>query len=167
MGMEPAARLRFEAFVHERWDSLHRVSWLITQDKQVAEDVVQSALVRLCSSWAKVERAADINAYANRVLANAAIDRARKHPVETPTDHLPERVMSPGDPDTRLDLQAHLRKLPPKQRAVIALRFLADLSERQTAETLGISVGTVKSHTSRALSALRFDLQENDHARRP
>ena len=144
----------FASFVAARGDALWRAAWLLTGDHHLAEDLVQTALAKSWRAWSRVGPDG-FEAYVRRVLFTTYTAWwRRKWNGEHPTEVLPEVILAqPGE--DRGDLIAALSLLPRGQRAVIVLRFFEDLTERQTAETLGISLGTVKSQTSRALAALR------------
>ena len=149
----------FEDFVAARYDSLLRTGYLLTQDRALAEDLVQTVLSKCWLSWSRIE---DQNPapYVHRVLVNTYIAWWRRRwNGEHPTEELPE-ADRPGEQaaiDDRTDLGEALRRLPKRMRAVVVLRFYEDLSESETARILGCSVGTVKSQTSRALAKLRID----------
>jgi RNA polymerase sigma-70 factor (sigma-E family) len=146
------------AFVAGAQSSLHHLAWLLTGDVHRAEELVQDTLVRIYGAWPRV-RDDDPYAYTRRVLVNAKTDtwrrRRREDLVEEPPE--PEGTTSAGEDavDDRLSLVAALRALTGRERAVLALRYFADLSEAATAAELGVSVGTVKSTASRALAKLR------------
>lgn len=152
----------FTAYVDARRPDLLRALVLAGCSPIEAEDQVQSALVRCYRSWARIRAAADPDAYVYRVLFNSLKDsRARRWWGEHPTEVLPDR---PGDgsdladdASTGLTVRAALARMNRPHRTVLVLRFLADLSERQVAEVLGIPVGTVKSRTARALAELSSD----------
>ncbi|WP_183096160.1 SigE family RNA polymerase sigma factor [Nocardioides stalactiti] len=145
----------FVAFVAARGDALWRSAWLLTGDHQLAEDLVQTALAKSWRAWARVGPES-FEAYVRRVLFTTYISWwRRKWRGERPTADLPETPSTTHDADARNDLVAALAQLPRGQRAVVVLRYFEDLTEQQTADALGISVGTVKSQCSRALGALR------------
>lgn len=161
----------FEAFVSRSSDRLLRTAYLLTGDLGHAEDVVQTALLRTARRWRRAREAPE--AYARTVVANLAKDRWRalgRRPAEAPLEH---DVPLDG-PDVLLDrdvLVRAARELPHGQRAVLVLRFFDDLSVEETAQVLGVSTGTVKSQTSRALAGLRAalsvaGLKENADAHR-
>jgi RNA polymerase sigma-70 factor (sigma-E family) len=131
-------------------------------DRHTAEDLVQTSLAKAWSKWARVSRAGNVDAYVHRILVNTFVASTRRRWWgELPSsDRLPEQVHHDEHPDwaQRDALLAAVRRLAPRQRAVIALRFLLDQTEYATAEVLGCSVGTVKSQTSRALARLREHL---------
>ena len=154
----------FRAFVAARSPALLRTSCLLVGgDWALAEDLLQAALTKTYLAWGRIEDRGAVEAYVRRTLATTATSwwRRRWHG-ERSTDVLPEGA----DPDRsavvdeRDALWRHVRALPAKQRAVLVLRFYEDLSEAETARTLGVSPGTVKSHTSRALATLRAALAE-------
>jgi RNA polymerase sigma-70 factor (sigma-E family) len=148
----------FAEFVGSRSRSLLRTAWLLTGDWGLAEDLVQSALAK---SWAKWESiaAGRHEAYVRRVMATTFIAwRRRLWNAEYSTKDLRDEL-SPDDvyarADARVSLVRALQGLPARQRATIVLRFFDDLSETDTALALGCSIGTVKTHASRGLAALR------------
>ncbi|GIH93023.1 SigE family RNA polymerase sigma factor [Planobispora siamensis] len=146
----------FAAFVAARATSLLRVAYLSCGDEGEAEDLLQTALERAYRNWDRV-RYDNPEPYVRRIIVNAAINRARRRailrmiPMHTP----PEPSARETDVDLRHVLMETLRALPPRQRAVVVLRYWEDLSETQTAEVLGCSTGTVKSQASKALAKLR------------
>jgi RNA polymerase sigma-70 factor (sigma-E family) len=139
--------------------SLRRTAYLLTGDWHTADDVVQDALVRVYERWHRVRPEA-ATAYARKVLATAVVDRSRRPwRREVVTDEVPDRVHTVED-GPALDVVAALGELPPRQRAVLVLRFMDDLDVEETARLLGISTGTVKSATSRGLERLRELMKE-------
>lgn len=164
--MIPAADKRaFEGFVAASSTRLLRTAYLLCGDRGHAEDLVQTALLRTARRWRTARQHPE--AYARRVVVNLAKDRWRtlsRRPAETAFD---TDVEAPVD-ESPLDREALLRatrQLPAGQRAVLVLRFFDDLSIEDTAAALGVSTGTVKSQTSRALGNLRSALtQEKESA---
>ena len=146
----------FTEFVHAAWPGLYRTAYLMLGDHQLAEDLVQTSLAKTYASWRKVRQPAAAPAYARVVLANTATSwfRRRSWRNERPTETLPENSTT-LDPTDRTSVVDALRTLPPRQRAVVVLRYYDDLSVREVASALGISEGTVKSQTSDALARLR------------
>lgn len=147
----------FRQFVVTRQRLLLRTAWLLTGDWQGAEDLVQTALVRAWPHWRRVGGGPGADAYVRKIMVNTSLDwRRRRWHGEIPTERLPDHA-APGSPDADVQqvLLAALRDLPPRQRAVVVLRFFDDLTEAGTAAALGCSVGTVKSQTFKALAALR------------
>jgi RNA polymerase sigma-70 factor (sigma-E family) len=156
-------RQEFEAFVAGSSDRLLRTAYLLTGDTGHAEDVVQSALLRTARRWRSARQSPE--AYARTVVANLVKDRWRslgRRPSEAPLEHdVPLTAHDVPSHDDRLDrdlLMRAARELPPGQRAVLVLRYFDDLSVQETATALGITTGTVKSQTSRALASLRAAL---------
>jgi RNA polymerase sigma-70 factor (sigma-E family) len=146
----------FRQYVLGRQRSLLRTAWLLTGDRASAEDLVQTALIRAWPHWSRIAQGDGPDAYVRRVMVNKSIDwRRRRWQGEVPTEQLPEPEVSRTDRELEQVLVDAVRSLPPRQRAVIALRYLDDLSEIETAAVLGCAVGTVKSQTSKALATLR------------
>jgi RNA polymerase sigma-70 factor (sigma-E family) len=145
----------FDEFVAARSRALLRTAYLLTRDHALAEDLLQTALTKAWFAWGRIDGNAE--PYVRRILVNTyASWWRRKWHGEHPTDELPERSVdgAAGEPT---DLWAAMARLPRRQRAVVVLRYFEDLTEAQTAEVLGCSVGTVKSQTSKALAKLRID----------
>ncbi len=149
----------FDAFVATRSRALWRSAWLLTGDAQKAEDLLQTALVKVWRRWSKVAKDGSVEAYARRALVTTYTDWwRRKWTGEVPTESVPEQREALDAielADTRHDVMAALAGLSRGQRAVVVLRYFEDLSEAQTADVLGCSIGTVKSQHSRAIAALR------------
>ena len=147
----------FSAYMEARQASLLRTAYLISGDRHTAEDLVQTALAKLYLAWDRVEDRGSLDGYVRRVIVNEnnSLWRRPFKRREHATDQLPERAAdaSPGGRDDAL--WELVQTLPRKQRAAVVLRYYEELSEAETAEVLGVSVGTVKSQTSRALAALR------------
>ena len=133
----------------------YRVAFRLLGDRTEAEDVAQEALARTYVRWRSVESYAA--PFACRVAANAAIDRARRR-ARMSSDAAPDAPAPDAFAEDRVDLQRALRALPKRQREVVALRYLADQPEDAVAAALGVSVGSVKTHASRGLAALRARL---------
>jgi RNA polymerase sigma-70 factor (sigma-E family) len=149
----------FEAYMAARQPSLLRTAYLLTGDRHAAEDLVQTALAKLYLSWDKVQRREVLDGYVRRIMVNEnnSLWRRAWKRREVSTDSLPDHrgVADRHDHGERSALWEFVQTLPKKQRAVIVLRFYEELSEAETAEVLGISVGTVKSQASRALASMR------------
>jgi RNA polymerase sigma-70 factor (sigma-E family) len=144
----------FAEFVVARAPQLRRVAFLIVRDWQLAEDVVQTALVKVYVAWPRV-REGSLDAYSRRAVVNTSISVVRKPRREVLTDVPPDTASRAEDVTEHQDLLDALRQLSPTQAAVIALRYLDDLSVADVAVLLEISEGTVKSHSSRAIDHLR------------
>ncbi|WP_137295115.1 SigE family RNA polymerase sigma factor [Nocardioides dongxiaopingii] len=147
----------FTELVHAAWPSLYRTAYLLLGDRAEAEDLVQSALAKTYASWGRVRSLEAAPAYARTTLVNTATSwfRRRSWRNERPTETLPDPGAVGSDPSDRPALLAALAQLPPRQRAVVVLRYYDDLSVAETASALAISEGTVKSQTSDALTKLR------------
>ncbi|SEF60457.1 RNA polymerase sigma-70 factor, sigma-E family [Nonomuraea solani] len=152
----------FHEFVRDRQQSLMRTAYLLTGNAHLAEDLLQTVLTRVASHWAKLARNGNPEAYARKALVNQTISWRRRKQVELPGVEPPERGHSHDEATLRrLALRQALGRLTPKQRAVIVLRFYEDRTEAETAQLMGVSLGTVKSQTHYALSKLRaLDPQE-------
>jgi RNA polymerase sigma-70 factor (sigma-E family) len=152
----PSSEERFDAFVAARGAALWRSAWLLTGDRHLAEDLVQTALAKAWPKWPGIGEEGRFEAYVRRTLFTTYVAWwRRKWNAERPAAVLPDWPSLDADPDTGHDVMAALAGLPRMQRAVVVCRWFEDLSEADTAERLGIAVGTVKSHGSRALAALR------------
>jgi len=149
----------FDDFVRGSATRLLRTAVLLTGDRQAGEDLVQETYERIYVHWPRIRGGAP-EAYARKTMTNLAANRWRKRlrrPVEVAlVDHDQSRPDDSEEYAVRRELLAALQQLPPRQRAVIVLRYYDDLTEAQTAEALGCTVGTVKSQASRALDRLRL-----------
>ncbi len=148
----------FEEFFLAFAPAFRRTAYLIVRDWHLADEVTQSAIVKLYRAWPRIRRES-LHAYARRVVVNEALTMAKRAGRERPTPD-PSQPQSPADPALPFDLERALALLPPGQRAVVALRFLDDLSVGETARVLKIAEGTVKSHTARALRTLRENVPD-------
>jgi RNA polymerase sigma-70 factor (sigma-E family) len=143
----------FSEFFAARAPALRRTAYLIVRDWHGAEDVTQLGFARLYLVWPRV-RPETLEAYARKIVVNEALGWLRRRRRDHVTDVLPdEAVQAPAE--TPLDVGRALGLLPSQQRAIIALRFLDDLSVAEVARILDLAEGTVKSQTSRALATLR------------
>jgi RNA polymerase sigma-70 factor (sigma-E family) len=164
MGERKQARdEEFQGFVVGRWPRLLRTAFLLTGEQHAAEDLVQSTLEQVYVAWRRVGSADDPEAYVRRVMVNAHARRHRKRLKEflAPRDDsgLAREVADTGDriaqAEDRGALLTALAKLPPRQRTAVVLRYWEDLTETQTAQAMGCSVGTVKSSAARGIAKLR------------
>lgn len=143
----------FDQMFPELFGSAYRVAYRLLGSREDAADCAQEACARACADWPKLTRAGSPVPWAVRVTSNLAIDRLRR---AQRTRGQSTAVVAVFDPDPeRLDLYRALDALPRRQRDVLVLRHLADMSEAAVAEVLGCSIGTVKSNASRARAALR------------
>lgn len=155
----------FEEFVARGSARLLRSAYLLTGDRDQSEDLLQVALIRIARRWDVARQSP--HAYAHRVLVNLLHDRRRhlsrrasQAPLEE-SNAQRDRVDDGADAVVdRIALASAVRRLPLRQREVVVLRFFADLSVAETAAAIGASDGTVKTHTSRALKALREALSD-------
>ncbi|MFC4071323.1 SigE family RNA polymerase sigma factor [Actinoplanes subglobosus] len=149
----------FDSFVRTRTHALLRSAYLLTGDQQLAEDLVQSALTRTHQSWKRLADTGNAEAYARRTMYHLQVSWWRRRRVaEVMPEVMPDR--SGGDDHAgavslRLVMRAALLRLSARQRAVLVLRFFEDCTEREVADLLGVTVGTVKSQTAKALARLR------------
>jgi RNA polymerase sigma-70 factor (sigma-E family) len=153
----------FREYVSTRMERLRRTAYLLCHDWHTADDLVAIALDKLFQRWKRAREMADLDAYTRRILLNAWLDeRRRPWRREFTRERLPDgpapAAPAPADEHGLLTL---LRTLPRHQRAVLVLRFFCDLSVEETAETLGVPTGTVKSQTARGLDALRAVIDTN------
>lgn len=152
----------FEQFAHSRQRSLLRFGFALTASREDAEDLVQSALAKAYPRWSRID---DPEAYVKRSMVNANINRGRwgrrerlmAAPRRTNEDPSADEAVVLRDQMWRL-----LAALTPRQRAVLVLRYMEDLSEAESARMLGCSVGTVKSQTHKAIAKLRFAYEAAD-----
>jgi len=153
----PPTDEEFAELVHACWASLYRTAYLMLGDRSDAEDLVQTALAKTYANWRRVRSVEAAPGYARTTLVNTAASWFRKKGWrnERPTEVLPETASAAHDPSDRRTVIDALATLPPRQRAVVVLRYYEDLSVGQVAHALGITEGTVKSQTSEALSKLR------------
>jgi RNA polymerase sigma-70 factor (sigma-E family) len=153
-----AATAQFTRFVTESSARLLRTAWLLTSHREQAQDLTQLAYAKTFAAWRRV-RFDDAEAYARRVMVNSYIDWWRRAPWrERPTEHLPEYGAVPDHGrtiDERTALAAALAQLTRRERTIVVLRYYVDLSETEVAAHVGVSVGTVKSTSSKALAKLR------------
>ena len=148
----------FSAYMNARQPGLLRTAYLLTGDRHTSEDLVQSAFAKLYLSWDKVQQRDSLDGYVRRILVNEHNSlwrrswKKREYTAETLPDSAHHDAYDEG---LGADLWDAVQTLPRKARAVVVLRYYEQLSEAETADALGISVGTVKSQASRALATLR------------
>jgi RNA polymerase sigma-70 factor (sigma-E family) len=147
----------FREFAAARAGQLFRIAYLVCGDWHEAQDLVQTTLAKLFVAWHRMQRTQSPDAYARKVLLNAYLSQRRlKRATETPVaDPAEPTAARADDADLRLTLVAALRRLPPRSRAVVVLRYIDDHSIEATAEALGISTAAVKSLNTRGLAQLR------------
>lgn len=166
----------FAAFVLSRSRALLSVAVLLTGDHQRGEDLMQTALLKAYDAWPRLRQPQAAEPYVRRIMVTTSISWWRRRwRAEVPTEDVAGRA-GPGaavpglDPallvDGRTQMWPHLLALPPRQRAVLVLRYYEDLPVARIAELMGCSVGTVKSQTSKALATLRARLEAADQPER-
>lgn len=159
------ARADFNGFVASHEDDLIRTAYLMTSDSAETEELVQECLERVARHWPRVRRMEHPGAYARRILVNLVIAGSKRRSQRSLELTHDEQVLeSLPDPESELEdseeeLLEALRGLPPRQRAAIVLRYFGDLSEAQTADAMGCSIGTIKSLCSRGLGRMREMLE--------
>ncbi len=157
-GMDPGEE--FRDFVRSRSPSLLRTAFQLTGHRGDAEDLVQTALLRTYVAWQRGNSPDDPYAYTRRILYNSfSRSRRKRRVIELGGLDADVAQSLGGQPEDRDVLRRALASIPPRQRAVLVLRFYEDLSVEQVADLLGISAGTVKSQTSKALSRLRIQAE--------
>jgi RNA polymerase sigma-70 factor (sigma-E family) len=153
------AALDFADFVRDRSTSLLYSAYLMTGDRHLAEDLVQSALARTHRAWKRLHHNGKPEAYTRKVMYHLQVDWWRRRRVaESLVDDLSQHPLagdSDGDTALRLTVRAALLRLAPRQRAVLVLRYFEQLTIEETAAVLGCATGTVKSQTAKALARLR------------
>jgi len=157
--VDDAASAEFHAFFERHYAELSRLAHLLTGESDAADDLAADALLALWQRWDRVRAADHPVAYARGVLANLARTRIRSTVRERRRIALfwSQREEKTENPDIAgvVDVQDALRRLPFRRRACVVLRHAFDLSEKDTALALGITVGTVKSQTSKGMAELQ------------
>lgn len=147
----------YEAFVRQSAAGLLRLGNMLTLDRATAEDLAQETLIRVGLAWSRMRSDGNPVGYAQRTMVNLFLnERRRRRP--TPTDTIPETVREDtalAAVDSTAAIRHILASLPPKQRAAIALRYLADLPDDEIGRLLGCTPATVRSQLSRGMSSLR------------
>jgi RNA polymerase sigma-70 factor (sigma-E family) len=152
----------FDQFATERIDRLLRFATALTGDPHLAQDVLQDVLVRVQHRWARIGPMAGRDQYVRRMIVNEYLSWRRRKAARTvaATHSTLDAIGTPtADPATRYAerdaMRTQIARLPRKQRAALVLRYYSDRTDPEIAELLGCSVGTVRSHISRALGTLR------------
>ena len=143
----------FAEFVAGRQSALSRTAYLLTGDHHLAQDLVQAALLQAAKHWSHIHTSPE--AYVRRAMYHQNISWWRRRRITETALKGYDGAAGAGDTDLRLTLDQALTRLTPKQRTVLVLRFYEDLTEAETARTLGLSTSTVKSTTRQALARLR------------
>jgi RNA polymerase sigma-70 factor (sigma-E family) len=167
--MRKADEDRFREFARGNATVLRRSAYLLCGDWHLADDLVQTALIKMHRAWPRVTRTDRPMSYARKTLLRCWLDERRRpwRRAEQRDGHLPEGADTGADPavvaqhgDLRSELFRVLSEVPPRQRAVLVLRFFESLSVAETAEALGCSEGTVKSQTARGLAAMKAAMDD-------
>lgn len=157
----------FTEWVVARRRYLRRFAYLLCGEWHQAEDLVQTALTKLYLAWPRVRRSGTENAYARQVVLRSYLDERRRPWRRESAAEVPDRAQVEGLSYEEVDqLHAAVRGLPGSQRAAVVLRYWCGLSIEETATDLGITVGTVKSHTARAVERLRQNLADDRNEER-
>lgn len=157
----------YVAYVHGRTTALRRTAFLLCGDEHQADDLVQETITKLYARWPKISRADNLDAYVHTMLVRTFLDEKRrgwwKVRLGTPPDRAASVAPAQGV-EERTMLRAALSQVPPRQQAVLVLRFLCDQPVAEVARALGCSEGTVKSQTKHGLTALRRVLGDHINA---
>ncbi|MFC9975403.1 SigE family RNA polymerase sigma factor [Spirillospora sp. NPDC127200] len=158
--VRPDDEREYVAYVSGALPGLRRLAHLLCGDPHRADDLVQTALTRLYVHWRRARAADDLDRYTRRILVRSFLNErrlawARVRLTGAPADVPHPAAPGPPDVETREEVRAALERVPPRQRAVLVLRFLCDLPVAEAAEVLGCSPGTVKSQTAHGLARLR------------
>ncbi|WP_309236989.1 SigE family RNA polymerase sigma factor [Actinomadura sp. BRA 177] len=148
----------FRDYVAERRPVLLRTATRLAGDRAEAEDLLQAALAKTYVAWDRIQDRAAVDGYVRRAMVNTQISWWRRRKLDIyPTDRVPDRPVEDHTDRSEMHdaLGRALDRLPKRQRLAVMLRYYEDMSEREIAEVLGISVGTVKSTVSRAMTRLR------------
>ena len=165
----------FREFARDRTLALRRTAYLLCLDWHLAEDLVQTALIKLYRAWPRLKHSESVDNYARRVLTRCWLDEVRRswRRRERRDGIVPEPVSDRDDPALVASasglsdvLLAALGEIGPRQRAVVVLRYCLDLPIAEVADTLGLSQGTVKSQTTRGLEALRAAVENRESENR-
>ena len=150
------------AYVHGRLTALRRVAWLLSGDEHQADDLVQETITKLYARWPRISAVENVDAYVHTMMVRAFLDEKRRGWWRVRLfGAVPDRPASTaGEPEDRTVVRTALAAVPPRQQAVLVLRFLCDLPVADVAAILGCSEGTVKSQTSQGVAALRKILGE-------
>lgn len=149
----------FAGYVVSRQRRLVRAAYLVCGDEHLAQDLVQQALTKLALRWNRL-RDGNPDAYVNRILYRDAVSWWRRIRRERLVGEVADSPAPLADDTVRLDVRRALMTLTPRQRAVLVLRYFEDLTEAETADQLGVTLGTVKSQSHVALNKLRAVMEQ-------
>lgn len=163
-GTGPATAAAFEDFFLRHHRDLGRLAYLLTGDAAAADDVIGDVFLAVWRQWDQVRSRDEPVAYVRRMVVNTAADRIRRLVRERRRDGLlhtrAPHTVPPADGALTVDVRTALLRLSPRRRSCVALRYALDLGEREVADLLGISVGTVKAQTAKGVAQLRELLGE-------
>lgn len=149
----------FDDYARARTRRLVHQAYLLCGDWYDAQDLVQTTLAKVYLAWHRIERKENVDAYTRKAMLRTFLSHRRlKRPAETPVAELPTDVGVIGDPDLLMALLEALRELPPRNRAVVVLRYFEGHNTEEVADVLGMTVSAVKNLNSRSLIALRSRL---------
>ena len=150
----------FTDYMSARMPALRRLARLLCQDWATADDLLQAAMTRTYVHWSKAARADNTDAYVRAILVREFVEQRRASWTRrvSLTDRPPELPAITPDHENAIDMRTAVAALPPRQRAVLVLRYFCDLNVDQSAQALGCTPGTVKSQTAKALSTLRQEI---------
>lgn len=144
-------------YVHGRVQELRRTAFLLSGDRHQADDLVQETLTKLYAKWPRIQRVDNVDAYTHTMLVRAFLDDRRRGWWKVRLLNWMPEPPPPGDdePEDRAVVRAALAELPPRQQAVLVLRYLCDRPIKEVAELMRCSEGTVKSQSAHGLHRLR------------
>jgi RNA polymerase sigma-70 factor (sigma-E family) len=161
--VKPSELAGYRDYVTGRMEVMRRTAYLLCRDWHTSDDLVSITIGKLFRHWPRVGHAEHLDAYVRRILVRTWLDEKRRPwRREEPTGDLPDPPVAGAEVTVveRAELLDLLATLPPRRRAAVVLRMYCDLSEKETAEALGCSIGTVKSQTARGLDTLRARIAE-------
>ena len=153
--------MTFDLFVRQQLPPLLRFAKVLCGDRALAEDVVQEVLIRLHGRWSELDEVTRLDAYVRKMIVNEYVSWRRKWARVVPLPNVWPSQVAPDHADQHVDrdaLIADMASLPPKQRAVIVLRYYGGLTDAEIAETLECAQSTVRAYATRALAALRVQV---------
>lgn len=156
---QPDWEAEFVEYFTAQHGPLRRLAYALCGDWPIADDAVQHTFVQLYRHWRRVQPTS-LDSYARTILVNAVRSLSRHRQRETTTADPPDSTATPIDSDIRIDVRRALARLPRRQREMVVLRHLENLSVSEVAQVLGVAEGTVKSQTARGVEALRRLLDE-------
>ena len=165
--MADGSDAEYLTYVRGRAPALHRVAFLLSGDEYQADDLVQETVTKLYARWPRIAGVDNLDAYVHTMLVRTFLDDRRRGwwKVRLLGTATPDRVAGPEPAyEERAVLRGALAQVPPRQQAVLVLRFLCDQPVAEVARALGCTEGTVKSQTAHGLAALRRILGDRYHA---